>query len=63
MQEVSARKLAEEVRIMCWVMTHPANHESKAFHVKATWGRHCNLLVFMSEKEGKPWSKLCLKWQ
>ncbi|KAF4531511.1 hypothetical protein B566_EDAN004107 [Ephemera danica] len=51
MQEIEERKLAMEVRVLCWVMTHPANHKKKAFHVKATWGRHCNLLVFMSEEE------------
>ncbi|XP_059488082.1 glycoprotein-N-acetylgalactosamine 3-beta-galactosyltransferase 1-like isoform X2 [Neocloeon triangulifer] len=51
-EEMEARKLAEKVRVLCWVMTAPENHEEKAVHVKATWGRHCNKLIFISNKEG-----------
>ncbi|XP_055620901.1 glycoprotein-N-acetylgalactosamine 3-beta-galactosyltransferase 1-like isoform X2 [Toxorhynchites rutilus septentrionalis] len=43
--------LTENVRVLCWVMTTPANHETKALHVKRTWGRRCNKLLLMSSTE------------
>ncbi|XP_058488435.1 glycoprotein-N-acetylgalactosamine 3-beta-galactosyltransferase 1-B [Solea solea] len=43
-----ADDLYKNVRILCWVMTAPQNLEKKAQHVKSTWSRHCNVLVFMS---------------
>ncbi|KAL4655525.1 glycoprotein-N-acetylgalactosamine 3-beta-galactosyltransferase 1-B-like [Arapaima gigas] len=43
-----ADELYKKVRILCWVMTGPNNLQKKARHVKATWTRHCNVVVFMS---------------
>ncbi|KAJ0023753.1 hypothetical protein NQD34_003652 [Periophthalmus magnuspinnatus] len=43
-----ADELYKKVRILCWVMTGPNNLEKKTRHVKATWSRHCNVVVFMS---------------
>ena len=43
----------EDIKLVCWIMTMPANHQTKAKHVKGTWGRRCNVLLFMSSGEGK----------
>ena len=34
--------ITSSVRVLCWVMTSPANHEAKARHVKLTWGKRCD---------------------
>jgi glycoprotein-N-acetylgalactosamine 3-beta-galactosyltransferase len=41
-------------------MTNPVNHKMKAKHVKATWGKRCNVLLFMSSQldESLPTVKL-----
>jgi len=46
-----AESLRRNVRVLCWVMTQPENHMSRAVHVQATWGRRCNVLLFVSEKD------------
>ncbi|KAE8738472.1 hypothetical protein FOCC_FOCC016031 [Frankliniella occidentalis] len=51
-EDVVAQKLAEKVRVLCWIMTSPSNHEKKARHIKATWGKRCNILLFMSTANG-----------
>lgn len=40
--------LRNEVRVLCWIMTYPENHKSKARHIKETWGKRCNHLIFIS---------------
>lgn len=46
------KRLAQEVRVLCWIMTDPVNHQRKAKHVRDTWGKRCNILLFMTTKDG-----------
>ncbi|KAM9855225.1 glycoprotein-N-acetylgalactosamine 3-beta-galactosyltransferase 1-A [Aulostomus maculatus] len=46
-----ADALYRRVRVLCWVMTGPYNLQTRASHVRATWSRHCNVVVFMSSVE------------
>lgn len=48
LESTIADELYNKVRILCWVMTAPSNLQKKAKHVKATWARHCNAVLFMS---------------
>ena len=45
-----AQELHDKVKVLCWIMTNPSNLWTKAQHVKATWGRRCNKLVFISSE-------------
>jgi hypothetical protein len=49
--ESLAEDLFQEVKILCWVFTHPENHNEKAIHVKNLWGKRCNKLLFISSAE------------
>ncbi|XP_052455767.1 glycoprotein-N-acetylgalactosamine 3-beta-galactosyltransferase 1-B [Carassius gibelio] len=56
-----ADTLFKHVRILCWVMTSPNNLEKKAQHVKATWSRHCNIVVFISSVDNPDFPTVGLK--
>lgn len=47
-----ADQLYNDVKILCWIMTNPSNHQKKAKHVMKTWGSRCNKLLFMSSAKG-----------
>jgi glycoprotein-N-acetylgalactosamine 3-beta-galactosyltransferase len=49
--DTEAQFLGQHLKVLCWVMTGPQNHEKKAIHVKKTWGKRCNFLLFMSSEE------------
>uniref|UniRef100_A0A0K0EUU4 Glycoprotein-N-acetylgalactosamine 3-beta-galactosyltransferase 1 n=1 Tax=Strongyloides venezuelensis TaxID=75913 RepID=A0A0K0EUU4_STRVS len=46
----------ENVRILCWIMTHPNNTYKRAIHVNETWGKKCTKIIFVSAdpKSGLP---------
>lgn len=45
-----AAKLAENVRLLCLIPTSNGQHNGTASSLKNTWGRHCNKLVFVTDK-------------
>lgn len=48
MKEVTVEDpLFNEVRVLCWIMTSPENHE-KAIHLNKTWLKRCNKVLFIS---------------
>lgn len=49
--EKVSQKLFHEVKILCWVFTHPDNHYNKSMYIKNLWGKRCNKLLFMSHEE------------
>ena len=48
-----AKELSSRVKILVWVMTTGENHETRAYAVKDTWGKHADKLLFMSDKDDK----------
>ncbi|XP_071506895.1 glycoprotein-N-acetylgalactosamine 3-beta-galactosyltransferase 1-like [Diadema antillarum] len=49
-QDAISKILYNKVRVLCWVMTGPANIEKKAVHIHATWGKRCNKIIFISSE-------------
>uniref|UniRef100_A0A0N4ZRH2 Glycoprotein-N-acetylgalactosamine 3-beta-galactosyltransferase 1 n=1 Tax=Parastrongyloides trichosuri TaxID=131310 RepID=A0A0N4ZRH2_PARTI len=40
--------IRENVRVLCWIMTHPNNTYKKAIHINETWGKKCTKLLFIN---------------
>ena len=45
-----AHDLKQKVRVLCWVMTGPETHKTKAQAIKNTWGPRCNTVLYMSSE-------------
>ncbi|XP_060086149.1 glycoprotein-N-acetylgalactosamine 3-beta-galactosyltransferase 1-like [Ylistrum balloti] len=43
-----ARQLKQSVRVLCYVMTDQTNLDTKTIHVKNTWTKRCNKVLFIS---------------
>ncbi|XP_059482454.1 glycoprotein-N-acetylgalactosamine 3-beta-galactosyltransferase 1-like [Neocloeon triangulifer] len=46
---IKVQQLSNHQRLFCWVMTHQNNHQTKASTVRATWGRFCDTILFISD--------------
>lgn len=45
-----AQMMHRDVKILCWVFTHPANHKVRAIHLKNTWGHKCKFIESLIDK-------------
>ncbi|XP_047097916.1 glycoprotein-N-acetylgalactosamine 3-beta-galactosyltransferase 1-like isoform X1 [Schistocerca piceifrons] len=57
----AADSLRQRVRVLCWVMTSPKNHATKAAAVNATWGQNCDKLLFMTSEDDPRLPTVALK--
>lgn len=43
----------KKFKLLCWILTNPSNHKTKALYVKWTWSKRCDKVLFMSSAPGK----------
>jgi glycoprotein-N-acetylgalactosamine 3-beta-galactosyltransferase len=48
-RETQNKALSASVKVLCWVMTHPGNHQEKAKFVMQSWGKRCDKFIFVSD--------------
>uniref|UniRef100_A0A1A9UNJ0 N-acetylgalactosaminide beta-1,3-galactosyltransferase n=1 Tax=Glossina austeni TaxID=7395 RepID=A0A1A9UNJ0_GLOAU len=53
-----ATAMFDEVRILCWIMTSSENYIKRAIHIKKTWGKRCNKLLFMGSRNHEDWDSI-----
>ena len=56
-----ADDLYKKVRVLCWIMTSEGNLDKKAIHVKQTWGKRCNILLFASDSKNSTFGTIDIK--
>ncbi len=49
-QDILADVFYSKVRVLCWVMTNPSNLYKKTIHIKATWAKRCNKILYISSE-------------
>lgn len=55
-------ELFNEIKIVCLVLTQPADHQTKAKYVKNTWGSKCNRLIFLSTEADEELGAIALPY-
>lgn len=48
-EQEKADQLFNDIKVLCYIFTHQLNHQTKVPHVRNTWGKKCNKLIFMSD--------------
>lgn len=44
----STQESAKPVKILCWILTDPADLNKRTAYVRDTWTKHCDIRLFMS---------------
>ncbi|XP_071400020.1 LOW QUALITY PROTEIN: glycoprotein-N-acetylgalactosamine 3-beta-galactosyltransferase 1 [Centroberyx affinis] len=46
-----AANVSQTTRILCWIMTGPKNLDSRTKHIRETWAKRCNKVLYMSSNK------------